>query len=74
MDIYITGRVPKTYISYYAAGDDSDTPADRPTLSENGNEIVETEGSSWSKTFSGSADANNFLYEITFIEYEAPDE
>jgi hypothetical protein len=63
-------------MSYYAANISSDAPSLQPTLAEDGNSITEIQNSPWSNAegYVGSADPDNYLFEITFVKYTETDE
>lgn len=76
MQTYTGGRVPVEYISYYAAGQTSEAPGSQPKIEGDCNTITIPSDSSWieAKDYKGSADANTYLFEITFIKYAEKDE
>ena len=74
-DIYNGGRVPNRYISYYAGNTTANAPQGQPIINtEDGcNSIKEDSSGIWG--IDGlTADANNYLFEITFVEYTEKDE
>ena len=80
VDLYMTytgGRVPKNYISYYATNTTNSAPDKQPTLAADGNSFTTlASGSKWqeSSSYKGSADADIYLFEISFVEYAEKDE
>ena len=76
-DIYMGGRIPAQYISYYLTTPSSSAPEEgQPILADDGNSIVEPDGMLWETEdeFTGSADANVYLHEICFVQYTEEDE
>jgi hypothetical protein len=71
MDIFIEGRIPEEYKSYYAGNTSADIPGTPPSLSDDGNSIVE--GYGWDDN-AINADANTYLFEVTFVKYKDKDE
>ena len=72
LQVYEGGRIPEEYISYYAGNTTNIAPDNQPYLDEDRNEIIIND-SSW-ETNGASADANNYLFEITFVRYKEKDE
>lgn len=78
IQVYEGGRIPDTYINYYAGSQSLTPPDGAPDIKKDGNEIVFPEGynsdtSPW-KTNGAVADALNYLFEITFVKYAEKDE
>ena len=75
MQTYSGGRVPDSYISYYAASHTSTAPDGQPAISADGNTITSTEGSVWTTDFAlEEDDQEDYLFEITFVKYKEKDE
>lgn len=75
---YIGGKIPARYISYYAANSEAQVPGTPPSIGtdEDGKPIIVITGDEWQldSDFDKGADADTYLFEITFVEYAPDDE
>ena len=73
--IYDGDRVVAGFINYYAASSTIEAPGNVPDLTNDNNSITLPTGSTWklAEDFTGSADANDYLFECSFVKYAAKD-
>lgn len=76
LQIYNGGRIPETYISYYASNSEAEVPDNQPVLDSKKNNIVVPAGSKWAtgSNLSIGADVDTYLFEMTFVKYEDYDD
>ena len=74
---YTGGKIPARYISYYAANSEAQVPGTPPSIgTDDGRPAILPGSNHWQldSDFDKGADADTYLFEITFVEYAPDDE
>jgi hypothetical protein len=71
MSVYLGGRIPEEYISYYCAQASSEAPTVslQPYLGTDNNSIEVPTESPWVTSLTVENDREDYLFEITFVKY-----